>query len=255
MKNMFQIEKQKKILDYVNKIKKATVNELSDFLGVSKVTIRRYINELESKGLLIKTHGGVLSIDNDLNYEIPYASKKELNISEKEKIGIAAAKLIEDGDVVILDAGSTTLEIALHIKNINATIITNDVKIAMELASKPSIKLIITGGTVQKHVYTIIGSNTDELLSKIHVNKTFLGADAINIEYGVTNRTLEEAAVKKAMIKAAEQIILVADYSKLNKKAFTDICKIDEIDTIVIDKIDDNYRNIFNEKGINIIIA
>lgn len=252
---MFQIERQKKILDYVNKTEKATVNELSDFLGVSKVTIRKYLNELESKGLVIKIHGGVLSIDSDLNYEIPYASKKDLNVSEKEKIGKAASELIEDGDVVILDAGSTTLEIARNIENKNVTIITNDVKIAFELASKPSVKLIITGGIVQKNVYTVMGSNTENFLSKIHVNKAFLGADAINLEYGITNRTLEEVAIKKAMIKSAEQIILVADHSKLNKKAFADVCEIDEIDTIVIDKIDDNYRKIFNEKGINIIIV
>jgi DeoR/GlpR family transcriptional regulator of sugar metabolism len=252
---MFQVERQKKILDYVNKAKKASVNELSDFLGVSKVTIRRYLNELESKGLVIKIHGGVLSVDSDLNYEIPYSSKKDLNIAEKVKIGIAASKLIEDGDVVVLDAGSTTLEIAQHIENKKVTIITNDVKIAFELAPRPNVNLIITGGTVQKNVYTIIGSNTENFLSKVHVNKAFLGADAINIEYGVTNRTLEEVAIKKAMIKAAEQIILVADHSKLNKKAFSDVCRIDEIDTIVIDKIDDNYKKIFSEKGINIIIA
>lgn len=258
MKNddyMFQIEKQKKILDYVNKTKKATVIELSEYLGVSKVTIRRYLNELENKGLIFKTHGGALSMDNDLNHEIPYESKVDLNSSQKEKIGAAAAKLIEEGDVIILDAGSTTLEIATHLENKNVTVITNDIKIAMELASRPNVKLIITGGTVHKHVYTVIGSETEAFINKIHVNKTFLGADAINMEFGITNRTLEEASVKKAMIKAGEQTILVADYSKFNKKAFADVCSLDGIDTLVIDKLDEDYQEAFNKKGIDVILA
>lgn len=250
-----QVEKQKKILDYVNSSKKATVNELSDYLGVSKVTIRKYLNDLENKGLVIKIHGGVISTDSDLNYEIPYASKKDLNIYEKEMIGIAASGLVEDGDVIILDAGSTTFEIARNIDNKNVTVITNDVRIAYELASKSSVKVVIAGGTVQKNVYTVLGFYAEGLLNQIHVNKVFLGADAINPEDGITNKTLEEVAIKKAMIKSAEEVIVVADHSKLNKKAFADVCGIDEIDTIVIDEIDENYRRIFNEKGINIIIA
>lgn len=252
---MFQVEKQQKILNYVNKAKKATVIELSDFLGVSKVTIRRYLGELERKGLIVKIHGGALSLDNELSHDIPYASKKELHIIEKEKIGIAAAKLIEDGDVIILDAGSTTFEIAQHIENKNVTVITNDVKIAFELSPKPNVTLIITGGLVQKNVYTVIGSTAESFLSKIHVDKVFLGADAINLEYGVTNRTLEEAAIKKAMLKAAEKSILVTDFSKMNNKALADVCKLDGINIIVIDHIDDEYRNAFEEKNVAIILA
>lgn len=252
---LFQIERQKKILDYVNESKKATVNELSELIGVSKVTIRKYINELESKGLVIKTHGGVVSINSELNNEIPYSSKKGLNTTEKQKIGYAAAQLIEEGDVVILDAGSTTLEIVKHIENKHITIITNDIKIAYELAAKPSINLIITGGVSHKHVYTVVGFETEKFLNKIHANKTFLGADAINLENGITNRTLEEVAIKQAMIKAAEKVILVADHSKLNKMAFADVCKIEAIDTIVIDAVDEVYEKAFREKGINVILS
>lgn len=252
---LFQIERQKKILDFVNENKKATVIELSSLLGVSKVTVRRYLSELESKGLLIKTHGGVLSADTNLNNEIPYSSKKDLNISEKKKIGKAALQLIEEGDVIILDSGSTTLEIAQQIENIHITVITNDIKIAYELASKTNINLIITGGVTQKYLYTIIGFEAEKFLDKIHVNKTFLGADAIDLEYGITNRTLEEVAVKLAMIKAAEEVILVVDQSKLNKKAFADVCKIEAIDTIIIDNIDKEYQKAFREKGIEIIVA
>ena len=251
----FQIERQKKILDYVNNAKKATVNELSALIGVSKVTVRRYIRELEEKGLVIKTHGGVLSLNNDLNNEIPYASKIDRNIAEKRKIGRAAAQLIEDGDVIILDAGSTTLEIVKNLANKYITIITNDIKIAFELAARPNINLIVVGGTVQKNVYTIIGAEAEKFLSKIHVNKTFLGADAIDLEHGITNRTFEEVAIKQAMIRATDEVILVVDHSKLNKKAFAEVCPIEKIDTLVIDSVDETNEKAFAEKGIKIQIA
>lgn len=251
----FQIERQKRILDYVNESKKATVSELSELIGVSKVTIRRYINELESKGLVIKTHGGVLSLKSDLNNEIPYSSKKDLNAAEKQKIGEAASQLVEEGDVIILDAGSTTHKIVKYLDDKHITVITNDIKIAFELAVKPNINLILTGGVTQKHLYTIIGFETEKFLHKVHVHKTFLGADAINLENGITNRTLEEVAIKQAMIKAAEKVILVVDHSKLNKKAFADVCKLEAIDTIVIDSIDETYQKAFREKGIHVILA
>ena len=251
----FQIERQKRILDYVNRSKKATVVELSNLIGVSKVTIRKYISDLESKGLVIKTHGGVLSRSSDLNNEIPYSSKIDLNSMEKQRIGDAAAKLIHEGDVIILDSGSTVLEIVRHIGDKHVTVITDDIKIAFELASKTNINLILTGGVLQKHVYTLTGFETEKFLNKIHVNQTFLGADAINMESGITNRTLEEVAVKQAMIKAAEKVILVADHTKLDKKAFAEVCRLEAIDTIVMDSADEKYQKAFREKGIEMILA
>lgn len=252
---VYQEERQKLILNYVNEKKKVTVKELSDFFGVSKVTIRRDLNELESRGLISKTHGGALSIDNGISIEIPYIKKSELYIKEKKKIGMAAAQLVNNDEVIILDSGSTTLEIARHIGEKRITVITNDLKIAVELAYKPNINLIITGGIVEKYVFTAIGSSTVEFISKIHADRLFLGADAISLDFGITNRTLEEVAVKKAMIKAADQVILVADHSKLDKKVFATICNIDEIDMIIIDEIQENYRNLFKEKGIKILLA
>jgi len=253
--NLFQIEKQKILLDHVNQVKKATVNELCDLLDVSKVTIRKYLNELESKGLVFKTYGGVLSADSELNYEIPYSSKQELHSSEKQKIGKAGAALIREGDVVILDTGSTTYEVAHNLKNINVTVITNDVKIAFELASKSNINLIITGGVVQKNLYAITSFQTENFLSQIHANIVFLGADAVNLEDGITNRTMEESVIKQTMIKAAERVVLVVDHSKLHRKAFSNVCKIEKIDTVVIDSIDEEYKKAFHEKGLKIILA
>lgn len=252
---MFQFERQKQIFEYVNAKKKASVEELSNYFNVAKVTIRRDLDDLVLKGLVNKIHGGVLSIDNSLNSEIPYNKKSVVNTEEKKKIGVAASNLIEDGDVVILDAGSTTFEIAAHLGSKSVTVITNDIKIAMELAFKPNITLIITGGILEKSVYTAIGPETEKFISNIHVNKTFLGADAVSLKYGITNRTIQEVAVKSKMMDAAEKKIVVADNSKLNKKVFVTLCKINEIDILVTDKVDQAFKNNLNELGVEVVLA
>jgi len=252
---MFQIERQEQIFNYINKKRKASVKELSNYFNVSKVTIRRDLDELVEKGLAIKIHGGVLSIHNNLSYEIPYDKKFSVNADEKRKIGLTAANLVENGEVVIFDSGSTTFEVAANLNKKDITVITNDIKIAMEVAHKPNISLMVAGGSLEKSVYTLIGPETEEFLSKIHVNKTFLGADAISIEHGITNRTLFEVPVKKYMIKAADEVIVVADHSKLNKKVFYYLCNLDEIDKLIIDRIDEDMRKRLNEMGIEVILA
>lgn len=252
---MFQIERQEQILNYINKKRKASIDELSKHFNVSKVTIRRDINDLANRGLAIKIHGGVLSIYNTLSHEIPYDKKFGLNSDQKKRIGKAAANLIEDGEVIILDSGSTTFEIAANLNKNDLTVITNDIKIAMELAHRPNISLIVAGGTLAKSVYTLIGPQTESFLSQIHVNKTFLGADAISLDHGITNRTMEEVPIKQAMIKAADEVIVVADNSKFNKKVFAHLCDLNEIDKLITDKIDEKFKQKLSEMGVEVILA
>ncbi|MDD4781727.1 MAG: DeoR/GlpR family DNA-binding transcription regulator [Tissierellia bacterium] len=252
---MFQVERQEKILKYINKNKKSDTKQLSDEFGVSKVTIRRDINLLADRGLIIKTHGGAVSIKNTQLYEIPYNNKVSLNKAAKQNIGVYASKLIEDGDIIILDAGSTTFEIAKNINNTNVTVLSNDVKIAMELAHKKNVNLLISGGYLNGPVYTLTGSQSVNFFKNIHVNKTFLGCDALDLDFGISNRTYEEVEMKKAMIEAAEEVIMVADSSKLHKKVFCFLCDFSVIDKLIIDKIDEPTKKILTEKGVEVIIA
>jgi DeoR/GlpR family transcriptional regulator of sugar metabolism len=250
-----QIEKQKEILDYVNENKKASVKELSESTGLSEVTIRKYLLMLANKGLLIKTHGGVISKKSALNYEVPYSEKETVNTEEKERIGAAAAKLIADGDVILIDSGSTTLQIARAIKNQDITVITNDIKIAYELSPKSNVKLFVTGGMLRNNVFTLVGSDAESYLRRLHVNKTFLGADAIHLDSHVTNNAMEDAEIKKLMIQAAEQVILVSDHSKFNKKCFLDICSFNDIDIVITDQITPEYRKAFTQSNIKVIVV
>jgi len=252
---MFQLERQERILTYINNNKKANTEQLANEFDVSKVTIRRDIETLSGKGLILKTHGGAMALKNSQLFEIPYTNKVSLNIEAKKRIGICAAKLIEDGDIIILDSGSTTLEIAKNINSKNITVITNDIMIAMELAYKKNIDVIVSGGHLSDAVYTLTGNKSTECFNSIHVNKTFLGCDAIDLDFGVSNRTYDETDVKTAMINAAEEVIMVTDDSKLNKKVFCFLCDINMIDKLIINKLDDTTKDAFIDKGVEIVIA
>jgi DeoR/GlpR family transcriptional regulator of sugar metabolism len=253
--NMYQIERIEKILEYINAHKKAKIDELSEIFNTSKVTIRNDINELAQKGLVVKTHGGVLSIQNRFSLEIPSTRKFELNIEAKRKIGALATSLINDDDIVILDAGSTTLEVAKHIKKNNVTVITNDIKIGMEVANQSKNKLIMPGGTLEPSVYTLLGDDTANFFSKVHVNKLFLGCDAMDLELGITNRTFHEVSVKQAMMRAAEEVIVVTDSTKLHQKVFAHVCSLFDIDKIIIDMMDDQTRQALQQGGVKVIIT
>lgn len=250
---MFQIERQEKILEYIKKAQKASTNELAEFFQVSNVTIRRDIDALAENGLIHKIHGGAMTMTSKLKTELPYAYKVEYNQPAKKEIGKVAASFIEDGDIIILDAGSTTLEIAQNITQKNITVVTNDIKIAMTLAGKKNVNVIVCGGMLSDLVYTLTGNETVDFFSRIHVNKTFLGCDAVDLEFGISNRNQEEVAIKSAMMRAADEIIMVTDNSKLDKKVFCYLCDISAVDKLVINSIDGKNREGFVEKGVEII--
>lgn len=252
---VFQIERVEKILEYVNMHKKAKIEELSEIFNISKVTIRSDINELAKNGLVVKTHGGVLSVQNHFSMEIPSSRKFTINIEAKRKIGYHAAKLISDDDVIILDAGSTTYEVARNIKSSNVTVITNDLKIGMEISRHPKQKLIMPGGSLEQSVYTLLGEETTNFFSKVHVKKLFLGCDAMDLEFGISNRTLREVSVKQSMMHAAEEIIVVTDSTKLHKKVFAHVCSMFDVDKVIIDKIDEKTLQMLTSGGVDVIIS
>ncbi len=234
---MFQIERQEKILEYVNNVSKVTINELSSMFGMSLVTIRADVKDLAKRGLLIRTHGGALSVQQGINSEIPAGIRSILNVESKQLIAQAASELITNGDIVILDSGSTTLEIARRISARNVTVITNDLKIGALIADRGDISLIMTGGVQMPLVYSLIGSDTIDFLKRIKVNKLFLGCDAIDFDWGISNRSVQEVAVKKTMMEAARDVIAVADHSKFEKKVFAHLCNLQYLDMLITDKL------------------
>lgn len=252
---MFQIERHDKLVQYINQHKKANVNDLSRIFEVSKVTIRRDLDELASKGLIMKTHGGAVSIQSKLSYELPALFKSEINADAKKRIGAKAASLVDDGDIIIIDAGTTTIEMVPHLNQKQLTVLTNDIKIAMEIAPKANIELHVSGGMLNEQVYTLAGPKAAESFKEVHVNKTFLGCDALDVNYGITNRSLNEVEVKRAMIESAEEVVLVTDASKFNKRVFSYLTSLNSIHVIVTDQMSNELQEILEGKGIQVILA
>ena len=253
---MFLVERQERIVQYINNHQKANTDQLAKEFDVSEVTIRRDIDALANKGLLVKTHGGAVSISNSLlSYEIPHSMKSEINAAAKKKIGAAGAGFIKDGDIIILDAGSTTLEVAKAITAKNVTVLTNDIQIALELSHKKDITVIVSGGKLLGSVYSLSGNQTIEFFSKTHVNRTILGCDALDASFGVSNRTMEESSVKAAMIAAADEVIMVTDSSKFNKKVFQYVCSLKDIDKIITNQLDDITAAALSSNNVEIILA
>jgi len=250
---MLKEERQQRLLGYVNDHKRATVEELSEFVDVSQVTIRRDLDDLHNGGLVVRTFGGVVSKDSMLSMEIPSSRKAALCVEEKRQIGQLGASLIEDGDVVILDSGTTTLEIAKRIGDRPVIVITNDLSIAITLAAHPLITLVLAGGTVQPGVNVTIGHEAEEVFRQIHANKTFLGADALSVEYGITDRNYAQLPIKRAMLNASQKKIVVTDHTKFGQHVFAQVCPLSEIDMLVTDAIDSVTEDEFRDAGLDVI--
>ncbi|MDR1580559.1 MAG: DeoR/GlpR family DNA-binding transcription regulator [Synergistaceae bacterium] len=253
---MYQVERVSAVLEYINKMGQAGIKGLSEHFGVSMVTIRKDIEELDKRGLVVKTHGGVISADRKLSYEIPYMSKSKVHRSTKEGIGKKASELIEDNDIVYIDAGSTTLEIAKNITRKNVTVITHDIKIAMEIAQQQNAELIVIGGTLERGLYTLIGGGSSvEQIRKLRVNKSFMGCDGLDLEFGVSNSTIREVDIKIAVKDAAECVILATDASKFGVKRIYSLFGLSEVDKIVTEAVSDTYAQGFAAQSIDVVLA
>lgn len=212
------------------------VTELAEELDISSATIRRDLTVLEKEGYCMRTRGGAVRSSQGTTLELPYDLKKQKFVVEKDRIAHEAAALIENGDTLILDAGSTTYALAqlLHDKQ-RLTVVTNDLQIAISLAANPNIHLVCTGGISRPHVYTLQGSEVVDFLEKLRVDKTFLGADAIHADGSIGNVNIEEVAIKQAMIKVASTVVLLADSSKFSIKGFAKVCDLKDIDILITD--------------------
>lgn len=254
---MFIDERRNMILKCIASEGRAEVNKLAETFGVSVMTIRRDLKELEQKGFITRTWGGAIASESFID-EIPYKQKAVTNIELKESIARMAAKLINKNDSVILDAGSTTLEIAkiLRVESKSLTIVTNDLNIALELADVPQIKVYTTGGYVQSMVYCLIGDEALNFINSINSNIAFIGAGAIDLDTRVYTPTMEKAHLKRAMIQNTANAVLVADYTKFGHRAFAKVCEIEQFDMVITNEgIPDEIVDQIENKGIKAIMA
>ena len=230
-------ERRALILRLLEQKEEVQVTEISKQTGISEVTIRKDLTILQNRHLLLRTRGGAMRkpIDNQ-NEDTAITKKQMFNFKEKERIGAEAAKLIKDGDYLMFDSGTTTLEVAKHLNKFqNLHIVTNAMNIAIELMNYKRFDVVLLGGNVREKSLSTVGPLALSVLRNFNRCKLFLGVDSFSIENGVSTHNLEEALLNQLMIQQADKVIAVFDSSKFNKRSFVHIANASELDCIITD--------------------
>jgi DeoR family transcriptional regulator of aga operon len=232
---MMAEERRRQIVQLVNSAGRVKVNELVNRFGTSAVTIRNDLNELHQRGLLQRSHGGAVSPGAILR-EPPVNERLKSYSDEKQRIGAMAASLINDGETIILDSATTTLEIARQIKQKQGLqIITSGVNIAAELLDAHGVQIFIAGGSVRGESASISGRFSEQLFEQFSADKLFFSGSGCDPDFGISGANLEETMMDRAMLRISREIILVADSSKFSKRSMLRIASFSEIDTVISD--------------------
>jgi DeoR family transcriptional regulator, aga operon transcriptional repressor len=242
------------ILDLLNKQGQVDVASLSRELGVSEVTIRNDLTKLEQKNLLVKARGGALKADRVAN-DSSIQDKNKQHLEEKQRIGKAAAGLIEAGETIILDSGTTTMAVARNLnKDIPLTVITNALNIAEQLAEHQNLNVMVPGGVLRKNSLSLVGSTAESGFRNYFCDKLFLAVDGFNMVHGLSTPNVEEAHLNRIMIEISKQVIVVADASKFHKRSFAFIASLSVVDVLITDasiQLEDQVK--FENIGIQVI--
>ena len=232
---IFQEERVQEIMKILEREDRVLINDLCKTFNTTPVTIRKDLDLLEKQGVLKRTHGGAI-LHKPLFRGLALNEKEKLNSDEKERIAEEAAELINEGDVIILDSGSTTTFLARKMKGMKGvTVITNAVNIALELADS-DLEVILTGGALQKNSSTLVGPLADGMLKKISADKLFHGVDGIDYDLGLTTPDIIEANTSRVMMERAGENILLVDSSKFGRRSLGVICQIKDIDKMITTK-------------------
>lgn len=254
---LFAEERKNQILELLQQKSKLLVPDLCEYFDVSPATIRNDLRDLESEKKLKRTHGGAILLEK-ASFELDSRHKEVRNIEQKRQIAACAAALIENGDTIVLDTGTTTLELAKCLsEKRDLTIVLNDVEIAALLEETTQANLILIGGTVRHGFHCTVGPMAVSYLSELNVDKAFLSSNAVSLDRGFTTPDFNQAEVKKAMIQVASETIMLSDSSKFGKLSFTQFAAISEIDKLITDKgIDSETAARFRElESVDLIIA
>ena len=223
---MFAEERQEQILELLKRNKRVSNTELIKKFGVSGTTIRIDLTELEQKGLLSRTHGGAILKEDPVYGEDSISSRREKNKEAKECIARKAREQIEDGDTILLDSGTTALDLAALL---------NDLQIALKLQKCPEIHLILLGGRVRTSFECTVGGMGIRALEELSVDKVFMTTNALSLQKGATTPNLDNAEIKRAMMKIGNQRYLLCDSSKIGTKTVCSFAKIEEFDVLITD--------------------
>ncbi|WP_411954569.1 DeoR/GlpR family DNA-binding transcription regulator [Alkalibacillus sp. S2W] len=249
-------ERKQLIQNYIEKHQRASVLQLCDAFNVSESTIRRDLKELEQDHVIKRTHGGAIALES-VNFEPTVTEKSDRFLAEKQAIAKRAASYIQEGDTILIDAGTTTLPLVYEIKQFQSlTVVTNSVVHAELLKDSPQFEVIVPGGRLRHETQALVGPITDQTLSILHVDKAFIGTNGIDLEDGLTTPNLIEASTKQLMVQQASDAIVLADHSKFDKITFAKFADLSMIHHLITDNhVDDWYQTELDQIGVKLDIV
>jgi DeoR/GlpR family transcriptional regulator of sugar metabolism len=233
---LFLQERLDQILALLESQGRVSVAELGERFGVSAVTIRNDLATLEQQGRLRRTYGGAVPSPNPSSEPPAFAQRKELHRNEKERIGLAAAALVRDGDSIALDASTTAWQIARHLKDRRElTVVTNGLFIALEFLDSPDVTVIMPGGALRAASASLVGDQGACILERYHVQRGFFGAGGFTLEEGLTDTNQYEVELKQRMVERSKEVTAVIDSSKWGQVTFAALASVDQLDRVIAD--------------------
>jgi DeoR/GlpR family transcriptional regulator of sugar metabolism len=213
----------------------ASISELASYFGTSEMTIRRDLDQLEVEGLARRARGGAISVQSR-SFEPPILQRADQSSAAKRAIGAAAAAMLRENETVFLDVGTTTHEMAKSISpDLPITAITSSLLIAMELATKPAVKTIVTGGVIRQGEMSLIGPRAQTSFADLNFDAVFMGVAGVSDTKGLTEYNLDDADVKRTAMVAGRRVIVLADESKVGRVALVTFAPIHSVDVLVTD--------------------
>ena len=249
-------ERQNQILEHIQRSQRISILEVCDNFSVSQATARRDLESLASTGKVRRVHGGAIALV-QAPPEQPILQRQDEQAQEKIRIGQTAAALVQDGETVFLGSGTTVLEVARSLRDRrNLTVITNSLPVINALAGKEEITVICLGGMLRDSELSFIGHITEQTLTEVRADKVFIGTRAISLEHGLTHEYLPETMTDRAILKAGQEIVVVADHTKFGRAAAVLLAPLGGIHTIVTDgQVPGDFAASVEKKGIHLISA
>jgi DeoR family transcriptional regulator of aga operon len=249
-------ERQKQILSLLERQGRLSVAEIVQQFSISEATARRDLESLALQGKAQRVHGGVISVE-QAPPELPILEREKEQPDEKTRIGRAAASLVADHETVFLGSGTTVLEVARNLRDRkHLTVITNSLAVLNMLAGLKEITVVSLGGMLRESELSFIGHITEQALSEIRVDKVFMGTRGLSLEHGLTNDYLQETLTDRAILKIGREVVIVADYSKVNRVSTALLAPLNAMSTFVTDaKADKKFLQALKKQGIHVVVV
>lgn len=249
-------ERRRRVYEAIEASGVAAVRDLAREFGVAGITITRDLHDLEQEGLIRRVHGGAISV-RGASYEPPYSARMAQLADEKRRIAERAVALVRDGESLILDVGTTTLEIARALKGKrNLTVLVSNLRAALELASQPAIQVIVVGGKLRASELSMVGHLAEEMFRGFQVDKAFISVGGLTVEHGLTEFNVDEAGAKRVMIERAGERIVVADHTKFGKVMLAAVAPLSAINAVITtDTVDAAILEEMRRLGIEVLLA